>query len=386
MSKLKGFKFVSKYKARGTVDKNKQQTGQEIEDHLKSKKTLIKELNKYRELIGSVSQEVINLETEDNECTNVNPTESDEINILKNINDNINPIKDTLPETNPNTTMNDKSPTRIEDKDYDISEKLPVPYQMDLDDPESLDACKKLQEMSGYNFEAHNMNNTTDKNILTVDTTIMAENQSPIKDTTNKDVTTEKFKDTTNNNVAPENVIETNSLHQDTTNKDEPIKKFNDTTTKDMATENVTEKHILDKEEIHKNIGSDKDEDESDSSEDEEDNTLTCKYHKSTTDIEHFSEIDKRYMKKTLTFYKSYGQHGCRNCKSEFSSTKKGTVAYHCNHEHCYFAICPNCQKKALKDSKINNTENDNKRSSKRRKQNTYPVVYAEGANTFNFW
>ena len=59
MSKLKGFKFVSKYKARGTVEKDKQQTEQEIEDHLKSKKTLIEELNKFRELIGSVRKYTI---------------------------------------------------------------------------------------------------------------------------------------------------------------------------------------------------------------------------------------------------------------------------------------------------------------------------------------
>ena len=59
MSKLKGFKFVSKYKARGTVGKDKQQTEQEIEDHLKSKKTLIEELNKFRELIGSVRKYTI---------------------------------------------------------------------------------------------------------------------------------------------------------------------------------------------------------------------------------------------------------------------------------------------------------------------------------------
>ena len=298
-------------------------------------------------------QEVINLDTDENECMNVHPSDTNEINPIKDINDDINPIKDKLPETNTNKNMNDENP--IEDPKNDASDKLPVPCQMDLDDPQSLCAIKKLQDMSGYNFEATNMNSTTDKNKLTKDITKMGENISPIKDTTNKDVSTENVKDTTN---------------------------------KDVATENVNEENTFDHAEIHKKVSSDEGEDENESeiSEDEEDYTFTCKYHKTTTDIENFNEMDKRYMKKSLTFYKSYGQHGCRTCKSEFSATNKGIIAFHCNHEHCYFAICPNCQKKALKDSKINNTANDNKRCSKRRKQNTYPVVYAEGANTFNFW
>ena len=59
MSKLRDVKFVSKYKARGTVGQGKQQTEQEKEDNLKSKKTLIEELNKFRELIGSVHKYTI---------------------------------------------------------------------------------------------------------------------------------------------------------------------------------------------------------------------------------------------------------------------------------------------------------------------------------------
>ena len=42
MSKLRDVKFVSKYKARGPVTQNKQQTEREKEDNLKSKKLLLK--------------------------------------------------------------------------------------------------------------------------------------------------------------------------------------------------------------------------------------------------------------------------------------------------------------------------------------------------------
>ena len=59
MSKLRDVKFVSKYKKRGPVGQGKQQTEQEKEDNLKSKKTLIEELNKFRELIGSVCKYTI---------------------------------------------------------------------------------------------------------------------------------------------------------------------------------------------------------------------------------------------------------------------------------------------------------------------------------------
>ena len=51
MSKLKEVKFVSKYKSR-TGSSQQEITEQEKEDSRKSKKTLIKELNDIRSLIG----------------------------------------------------------------------------------------------------------------------------------------------------------------------------------------------------------------------------------------------------------------------------------------------------------------------------------------------
>ena len=140
-------------------------------------------------------------------------------------------IKDKLQEQNNNEIKTHKTTT--EDPKIDASDKLPVPCQMDLDDPKSLSALKKLQDISDYNFEAVNMNNNSDTNELTKDITNKGETISPIKDNTNKEVTTE----------------------------------------------NVHEKNKFDNEELRKQVSLDESEDENDSeSEEEEDNAFTCMY------------------------------------------------------------------------------------------------------------
>ena len=192
------------------------------------------------------------MDTDENKCMEVHNQERNENDPVKDINDEINPIKDKLQEQNNNEIKTHKTTT--EDPKIDASDKLPVPCQMDLDDPKSLSALKKLQDMSDYNFEAVNMNNNSDTNELTKDITNKGETISPIKDNTNKEVTTE----------------------------------------------NVHEKNKFDNEELRKQVSLDESEDENDSeSEEEEDNTFTCMYHKTTTDIENFNAMDKRYMKKT---------------------------------------------------------------------------------------
>ena len=310
-----------------------------------------------------------NLDRDENENMITENDTNDIQNPIEDFSKEINPLQDSIQEQMDNNQTNIEN--AIDDENIDQADKLPNPCALDLENPETLASLRKLQDMTNY-FEP------------TTNTTIISDKNK----STNK-ITENESQNLTDNFHPPRDTNKTSDTNTEVIIQNrEYVNPIKDNTTTNVSYKDIQEQNKKNTVEIPKQVSSDDHEDTDDSeSEDEEDidNTFSCIYHKTTTAIMDFNKINKGYMKKNCRFYKDYGEHGCRVCKNEFSNSNKGTIALHCKQKKCYYAICPSCHEKASKELKNNTDEIENKRSSKRRKQSSHPVIYAEGNNNFFF-